>query len=180
MQSLIQGVTEAIPTSVSYDPYDAGIELMITPHISEGNLLQLSVTMTRSDFRETSDAEKPPDKTSSEIDTVVTLPNGSTVILGGLLKLSQAKGGTKVPFLGDLPILGGLFRSISNVDSQSQLYIFVKAEIIRADADNTDLNAISQKNRDTFEKHEQEFQDYQNWPSVKPKPMEPEKVLEAQ
>jgi type II secretory pathway component GspD/PulD (secretin) len=111
------------------------------------------------------------------------VPDRSTIILGGLLRLNQTKSGSKVPILGDLPLVGGLFRSISNSDIQSKLYIFVRAEVIRpAEARPQgagDIDVISQKNREAFEKHEQEFQNYQNWPGMNPKPVDPKKVLEA-
>ena len=76
------------------------------------------------------EGEKPPDSSSSDITTVVTIPDGSTIILGGMLKLNQSKAATKVPGLGDLPLLGGLFRGSHRSDLQKRLYIFVKAEII--------------------------------------------------
>ena len=173
-----------IETAVTYEPYEAGITLDITPHISEGKLLRLEVSLIRSDFGEKAAEGSPPDKTSSDITTIVTVPDGSTIILGGMLKLSQGKGGTKVPLLGDIPFVGGLFRSISTRDSQRKLYLFIKAEIIRpaetAIAGLPDLERISERNRMAFEKHEAEFQGYQDWPGIKPKPVEPFKVLDAQ
>ena len=168
--------------TVEYQSYDAGVTLEITPHISEGDLLRLEIAMTRSDFLP-SDPELPPDTTSSDIDTVVTVPDGSTIILGGLLKLNQAKGGSKVPVLGDIPLVGGLFRGTSNSDIQRKLYVFVKAEIIRPEDTAFamgDLERISGRNRAAFEKIEDEFQKYQDWPGIKPKPMDPLKVLEAE
>ena len=172
-----------IETAVTYEPYDAGITLDITPHISEGKLLRLEITLSRSDFTSAL-GEKPPDKTSSDISTIVTVPDGSTIILGGMLKLKQEKGGTKVPLLGDIPLVGGFFRSISTDDTQRKLYVFVKAEIIRpaenAVAGLPDLERISERNRMAFEKHEAEFQGYQNWPGIKSKPVAPFKVLDAQ
>ncbi|MGE5295213.1 MAG: secretin N-terminal domain-containing protein [Solirubrobacterales bacterium] len=171
-----------IETAVTYEPYEAGITLEITPHISDGDLLRLDVQLTRSDFTSTSD-EKPPDQTSSNVGTVVTVPDGSTIILGGMLKLNQNKGGSKVPILGDLPLIGGLFRSIDNSDVQRMLYIFVRAQVIRpADMSENnleDLKQISNENREAFEKHEQEFQDYQTWPGVKSKTVSPPRVLDA-
>jgi len=176
--------TTLIQTATDFTPYKAGIELLITPHISEGDLLRLDILLTRSDFLPGGDADKPPNTTESEVATAVTVPDGSTVILGGLLKLNQNKGGTKVPILGDLPLLGGLFRSVSNEDRQSKLYVFVKAEVIRPEEGLAhgleDLEKLSERNRLAFEKHEKEFQDYQSWPGVKAKPVHPEKVLEAQ
>jgi type II secretory pathway component GspD/PulD (secretin) len=118
------------------------------------------------------------------VDTQVTLPNGSTVILGGLLKMNQNKGGSKVPILGDIPLIGGLFRSINNEDTQSKLYVFVKAEIIRAaetaEHGIKDLERLSERNRTAFEGHELEFQNLQDWPGIKPKRVDPPKVLDAQ
>jgi type II secretory pathway component GspD/PulD (secretin) len=100
-----------------------------------------------------------------------------------MLKLSQSKGGSKVPILGDLPLVGGLFRSISNSDVQSKLYVFVRAEIIRPveaiAGTHEDLERISKQNRSDFEKHEEEFQKYQSWPGIKARPTDPEKVLDA-
>jgi len=171
-----------IETSVTYEPYEAGITLDITPHISQGDLLRMEIELTRSDFRETEDTEKPPDQTTSELKTTVFVPDASTIILGGLLRLNQNKGGTKVPILGDIPLVGGLFRTINNRDSQSKLYIFVKAEIIRPAGVLTEmrqLETISERNRKAFEKHEQEFQGYQSWPGIKSQPIDPPKVLEA-
>lgn len=172
-----------IETALDYEPYDAGITLGITPHISEGQLLRLEITLTRSDFTSIT-GDKPPDQTSSDINTVVTVPDGKTIILGGMLKLNQEKGGNKVPILGDLPLVGGVFRSVANSDIQSKLYVFVRAEIIRptdALAETPgDLERISERNRTAFEEHEAEFQGYQNWPGIKPKPIKPRSVLEAQ
>jgi general secretion pathway protein D len=168
-----------IETSLDYTAYDAGITLNITPHISEGHLLRLDISLVRSDFLPTEDQAKPPDTTASEVTTAVTVPDGSTIILGGLLKLNQNKGGKKVPLLGDVPLVGGLFRGVNNSDKQSKLYVFVKAEIIRPTDSAGELETLSQRNRDAFEQHEAKFQTYQNWPGVKPKPVEPAKVLDA-
>jgi type II secretory pathway component GspD/PulD (secretin) len=175
--------TSLIQTAVDYQSYEAGITLNITPHISQGDLLRLEIELTRSDFRPTEDMEKPPDQTASELKTTVFVPDASTIILGGLVRLNQNKGGTKVPILGDIPLVGGLFRSINNRDAQSKLYVFVKTEIIRPAGllanGAEDLQALSERNREAFEKHERQFQKYESWPGIKSKPVEPAKVLEA-
>jgi len=174
--------TNLVQTSVNYSPYKAGITLDITPHISEGELLRLDIVMTRSDFLKAS-ATKPPDVRENQVDTKATLPNGSTVILGGMLKMNQVKGGSKVPLLGDIPLLGGLFRSINNEDTQSKLYVFVKAEIIRPAETLAqgmrDLQVLSERDRTAFERHEEEFQNREQWPGIKAKPTEPARVLDA-
>ena len=180
--AVVEGSVGVVQTGVDYQGYDAGITLEIVPHISRGDLLRLDIKLERSDFG-TITGERPPDTTSNNIDTTVTVPDGSTIILGGLLKLNQSKGGTKVPILGDIPLIGGLFRSTSNSDLQRHMYVFVKAEIIRPDDKGFvggDLQRISDRNKEAFEESEIEFQDYRNWPGVKPRKMTPLKVLETQ
>ncbi|UCD51426.1 MAG: type II and III secretion system protein, partial [Phycisphaerales bacterium] len=175
--------TTLIETAVDYQSYEAGITLNITPHVSQGELLRLDIELTRSDFRETADDEKPPGTTASELTTTVFVQDGSTIILGGLVKRDQNKGSAKVPLLGDIPPVGGLFRSINNSETQNKLYVFVKAEIIRPggalDQSTAELDAISETNRTAFEQHEKEYQDHQDWPGLKPKPVDPQRVLEA-
>jgi len=175
--------TTLIQTSRDFQEYQAGIEMNITPHISEGDLLRLQIELIRSDFRETASVDRPPNKTESSVKTAVTVPDGSTIILGGMIKLNQHKGGTKVPLLGDIPLIGTLFRSVNNANTESKLYVFVKAEVIRPVAEHArgmeDLEKLSEKNRTAFEKHELEFQNYQDWPGIKPKAVRPPKVLDA-
>jgi type II secretory pathway component GspD/PulD (secretin) len=166
-----------------FDPYNAGIKLSIQPHISKGDQLRLMITLNRTDFRITEEvltSGRPPDQLSSDVTTVVTVPDNHTIILGGLEKLNQSKGGSKVPLLGDIPLVGGLFRSIANTDDQSRLYVFVKAHIIRPGEEfaGSDIEVVSAKNRRTFEKYEKEMQEHEDWPGIKPKPMDPLKVLE--
>ncbi len=117
----------------------------------------LIVKLERTDFLKRADLTKPPDATSSNIDTTVTVPDGKTIILGGMLKLNQSKGGNKVPLLGDIPLVGGLFRSTSDSADDSKLYIFVKANILRPETTLTglpELEKISERNRKALEENE--------------------------
>ncbi|MBE0534900.1 MAG: hypothetical protein IH624_04460 [Phycisphaerae bacterium] len=164
-----------------YQPYEAGLSLAIKPHISKGDNLSLDITLTRSDFLNLdSSTSKPPNTVTNDIVTKVTVPDSATIILGGLERINQSKGGSKVPILGDIPLIGGLFRSTDNRDEQSKLYVFIKAHILRPGSDLTSRAVIdiSNKNRRAFEKKETEMQEYQDWPGAKPKPMDPLHVLE--
>jgi type II secretory pathway component GspD/PulD (secretin) len=171
-----------IQTSVSYQAYNAGITLTIQPNIGEGDLLLLIVKLERSDFG-TQTGDAPPPSLASTVDTIVTVPNNKTIILGGLLKLNQSKGGSKVPLLGDIPLVGTLFRSTSDSVSDSKLYVFVKANILRPEATLeglSEIERISERNRAAFEKNEEMFQKYDDVPGIKPTPVDPEKVLDAE
>jgi len=184
IENLVPGTNNQNAFSTkTYTPYSAGITLTITPNISEGDLLLLQTKLTRSDFGTGGPAGGPPNTNESDIDTTVTVPNGRTIILGGMIKLNQSKGGTKVPLLGDIPLVGGLFRSTSNTARDSKLYIFVKANILRPEetiAGLPELERISDRNRTAFEEFEGKFQNQADWPGIKPAPMDPLKVLEAE
>ncbi len=180
----VPGTTSGlVQTSTTFQSYDAGITLDITPHISEGDLLRLDIKLQRSDFGILL-GTRPPDKKSSEVDTAVTLPNGTTAVLGGLVRLNETKGGSKVPIISNIPFIGGLFRNIHNKEEGEFLYMFVKAEIIRPDETAgrgmKELEVLSERNRQAFEKRELEYQTYQDWPGIKPKRVDPPKVLDAQ
>ena len=159
--------------------YPAKIELKIKPQISEGDLLRLEIEMLREDFVDPP-GDGPPDYAISNINTVVTVPDGSTIILGGLTKLNQKKGGGKVPGIGDLPLIGGLFRSIDNSDDEVRLYIFIKANILRPDNAGglAQLKEISRKKKAAFEEAEDQFQEYEDFPGTKATVFEPRHVLE--
>jgi|GEM_PF-862887 len=166
-------------TTREFVPIEASIELQITPHISEGNLLRLDVYMSRDDFGSRPLPGGPPDKATSEVTTTVFVPDDRTVILGGLVKLNQSKGGSKVPFLGDIPLIGAAFRSIDNSDIEKKLYVFLKANIVRPyDQDGlVDLQEISEEHKNAFERSESEFQEHEDIPGIPPKPTRPEGVL---
>lgn len=67
------------------------------------------------------------------INTQVLVENGETVVLGGILDESKVDSTTKVPFLGDIPILGRLFRTDSNSDEREELLIFVTPKVLKDD-----------------------------------------------
>jgi general secretion pathway protein D len=180
-QGTTGGVLNPVYTT-AYKPYEAKIELVIKPHISEGNLLRLEVTMVREDFKNIVE-NKPPDYTKSNITTIVTVPDGSTIILGGLTKLNQEKDTSKVPLLGDIPLVGALFRGVNNKTNDTHLYVFVKANILRPSeiaGGPGQLTSISDKNKAAFEDAERSFQTHQDIPGIEPEPIEPLRVLEAE
>jgi general secretion pathway protein D len=174
-----------VSSSYTFDEFPSGIQLDITPHISKGDLLRLEITMTRSSQGTPSGGENvpPPPKIENNIDTIVTVPDKGTIILGGIIQLDQQKQTWKVPLLGDLPLVGGLFRKIGNSSNDTRLYIFVKGEILRPDdsfAGLPDLQQISDRHKIAFEEFEKKFQSYQDWPGIEPKPVDPLRVLDAQ
>ncbi|MBV9619519.1 MAG: type IV pilus secretin PilQ, partial [Gammaproteobacteria bacterium] len=65
------------------------------------------------------------------ITTQVLVNDGQTVVLGGILETTQREDDTKVPYLGDIPVLGHLFKQTSHKDDKDELMIFITPKIVR-------------------------------------------------
>jgi general secretion pathway protein D len=139
-------------TTNSFETVTAGIRLSISPTISAGNYLRLRVRIEVSDFQPASSALEgaPPDIISREIETPVTVPDGHTIILGGLRLRASRKSESKIPWLGDLPLIGWLFRSTSDQIDDRYLYVFITAHII--DTDFALLDEISSAREQDYER----------------------------
>ncbi|HEY0339412.1 MAG TPA: hypothetical protein VGC34_01285, partial [Steroidobacteraceae bacterium] len=68
---------------------------------------------------------------TKEIATQVLVNDGQTVVLGGILQTTTRDTSTKVPYLGDIPVLGNLFKTTSKTDDKDELLIFVTPKIVR-------------------------------------------------
>jgi len=127
---------------------DAGIELNISPSISSNNYLRLNVNLTVSRFLTAFDpaSVSPGVKTTRQIQTQVTIPSGSTMILGGVIEDKESDTKSGIPLLKDIPILGYLFRNSSSQKSKTNLYFFLTPHILDED-DFQDLADISFKKK---------------------------------
>jgi general secretion pathway protein D len=119
----------------NFSPVEAGIRLVISPTISAGNYLRLRVKIEVSNFGPASSGLEgaPPDITKREIETPVTLPDGHTAILGGLVSTTALDSLSKVPWFGDLPLIGWMFRSSRDEQRDRYLYVFITPHIIDTD-----------------------------------------------
>ncbi len=146
---------------IEFNEYqEAGTTLEIVPHISEGNFLQLDITLTVDSFDGQSSGNIPPPKSNNELTTMVTVPDGKTIILGGLTTQTNSIDVKKVPVLGDLPLVGALFRNTARSNINSVLYVFVRAHIVRSQGENSefqDLERLSQPEIDKVKKGEDAY-----------------------
>jgi len=106
---------------------EAVLKLEVTPQITPDDniIMDLLVKKDRPDF---SQAGPPIQK--REVQTQVRVKNGETVVLGGVYETSSTENVNKVPFFGDLPIIGVLFRNRSESNDKTELLIFVTPKII--------------------------------------------------
>ena len=111
---------------------DAVLELKVTPTITADNRVYLEINVTKDSldkFLQTPQGQVPQISTQS-VNTNVLVDNGQTVVLGGIYEVDKDTSVTKVPGLGDIPILGALFRSTSRDSSKAELLIFVTPRIL--------------------------------------------------
>lgn len=111
----------------------AGTTIEVTPHISEADRLQLKYRITRNDFTGTGTAGVPPPRQTDEIVSEVVIPDGHTLIVGGLNRTSMDESIDSFPFLENIPVIRKLVSSESANGKQTSLFIFLKPVILRDD-----------------------------------------------
>ncbi len=106
--------------------------LMISPHISEGGYLRLECKVKIEKFtKESVDPTIPPPKTSREITTKeIMVPNGGTMVIGGIVTQDKSTSVQGVPILSELPLLGWMFRRQQDSEEKRTLYIFLTPYIM--------------------------------------------------
>ncbi|MHC4717338.1 MAG: type II secretion system protein GspD, partial [Planctomycetota bacterium] len=111
----------------------AGSTLTVTPRISEGDHLQLQYSVTLNSFTGEGGDGVPPPRQTNNLTSEVTVPDGYAVIVGGLKRRDQSDTASKIPFLGDIPVLGRLFSLTDQGDTESTLFVFIRPVILRDD-----------------------------------------------
>ncbi len=130
-------------TQESFSGYqEAGIELTISPSISASRYLRLGVSLKVSNFTGSFQGSIPPPRITRELQTSVNVPDGDTMVIGGIVTDNKRESIDKVPWLGDIPILGFLFRRESDSNDRTTLYFFVTPHIMH-DVDFADLAEVS-------------------------------------
>lgn len=128
------GETEFVNVPQDFKERDVGILLNVTPSVGKDLHTMTLVLMPEvsqfSQFRDLGGGVTVPEFTSSQLTTSVVIEDGQTVVLGGLMKDATSKTVTKVPVLGDLPVIGGLFRQKEESSTRKNLLIFITARIL--------------------------------------------------
>lgn len=116
-----QVATSSGATSIQFRK--ANLKLEVTPQITpEGNII-LDVDVTKDSVGQVTTAGFAID--TKHVNTKVLVENGGTVVLGGIFQVTELQNTTKVPLLGDIPVLGYLFRNNSRSTNKSELLIFI-------------------------------------------------------
>ena len=126
----------------NYSREDIGITLKVKPRLSSNNKVSLEIETTIEDIVPGSGATADrPTTTKRSVKTNAIVNHAETIILGGLIKSADGKSQTKIPILGDIPIIGRLFTSNGNSSSKVNVVIYITPYILKKSADLTSLRA---------------------------------------
>lgn len=141
-------------TTTAGEFVEAGITMNVTPQISQDGYITLELDLDITNF--TGESATPgvsPPRQRRRITTFVTVPDASTVVVGGLKSSTSSKTVSKIPLLGDIPLLGELFKSQRTVERRTNLYIFLRPKILKDanfdDYKDVSLETLREAERDT-------------------------------
>lgn len=148
ISSLLGGLGQ----QVQYE--DVGITLRIKPQINESKYVRLEVDQEVSSIGAPSDLG--PTRSNRSIKTIVLVKDQSTIVIGGLIRDDENETETKVPFFGDIPLIGVLFRTKNSVKTKQNLVLMLTPYIIE---DEGDLRKIAERKRQEREELLKLFQE---------------------
>ncbi|MEL6915778.1 MAG: type II secretion system secretin GspD [Pseudomonadota bacterium] len=132
---------------------DVGITMDVRPRITAGGVVELEIAQEVSSLSNTAVAGAADIITNRRvINTIVLADDGGTVVLGGLITDDRLNSEQKVPVLGDVPVVGNLFRSRSNTGTKRTLFVFLRPTIMR---NASDMRAASEQRFNRLRRAEQ-------------------------
>jgi general secretion pathway protein D len=111
----------------------AGTTISVEPHISEDDYLQLAYSIELSNFTGTGSNGLPPPSVKNSVDSTVTVPDGNTIVVGGLKVRNFRESRETIPFIELIPYADWLFGSRSNANTNQTLFVFIRPTILRDD-----------------------------------------------
>jgi general secretion pathway protein D len=136
----------------SYEYRDVGTILKVTPQISDNDTVRLNIGLEVSLLESTTDFK--PTTLKRTIDTSVLVKDSETVVIGGLIENSPARSENKVPLLGDIPLLGRLFKYETQSRQKTNLLVFLTPRVLKKSSDASHLDQEKEGRFDPVQKSE--------------------------
>ncbi|MBX3408179.1 MAG: hypothetical protein KF869_15610 [Phycisphaeraceae bacterium] len=111
--------------------FDAGTVITVRPQIAEGDHLVLDYQVRLSSFTGSATANLPPPRQENSVTSIATIPDGYTVVVGGLEAITDGEGESRVPGIGAIPIIGELFKNRTSQRSRARFFVFLRANVMR-------------------------------------------------
>ena len=166
-QTIVGGTTNAVTATSQY--IDTGVLLQVTPHINSGGLVTLDVNAEVSNALPSGSADPtiaPPIATRS-VQTLLSVPNGETMVMGGLITEEKDANSAGLPLISRIPVFGGLFGSQDLKNNRTELVLFITPKVVD---DANDVRRIIDDLRRKMERLEDVFPASKNAPD---KPVQP-------
>jgi len=133
-------ITDSGQTQSQVEYEDVGIKLLVTPHINPDGYVNLEVNPEISALNSGSNVQiseglTAPTFTKRSAETVVTVKDGETIVIGGLIQTTEDERETKVPIVGDLPYVGNLFRAQTSTRRRTELLMVLTVNVLRDEHD---------------------------------------------
>jgi general secretion pathway protein D len=149
-------------TFESFEYRDVGKILKITPHVTEDRLvrMQINLEVTAIDQQATlTTSSTLPVTLKRTVDTTVIIKDQQTVVIGGLIDDTTTGSENKVPVLGDMPLLGWLFRKQKDESTKTNLYVFLTPRVIKNPGEASGIYQQKKKQLDTIKKGDIKYYD---------------------
>ena len=141
----------------SFEYRDVGTTLKITPQINQERMVRLQITQELTKL-ESEIGDPRPTTLKRSITTTVTVKDSDTIVIGGLIDEASSDTVNKVPLLGDIPILGWLFKSKAAGDEKTNLYVFLTPRVVLHPSEAAGI--YQDKRRDLEQMDEEELERY--------------------
>ena len=132
-----------------------GLKLVVTPKIDEDNYITMIVHPEVSTARRVAEVDNALAIDTTQADTTMMVKDGETIVLGGLMKDTKSTTEKKIPFLGDIPILGWFFRSTEKEVKKTEILIFITPHILtnenRESVSRKEIEAIMERTQTSFD-----------------------------
>ena len=159
------GTASSVTPFQTIERKDVGVQLRVKPQITEGGTVRLVVYEEVSRVSDTTNPAGIITNTRT-LESTVLVEDGQIIVLGGLIQDSQSDTTQKLPFLGDIPIAGALFRYDTKAKSKTNLMVFLRPTIVR---NSTTGNALTTDRYDYIIGEQKSIRvDPSRWPPVLP------------
>ena len=139
-QSAVSVTDPGAPLVNSTSYRDTGVILTVTPRVRAGGMVEVEVSQEVSNVAETTTSNiDSPTISQRSLESVLAMPSGATAVLGGLMSSTRTFNETGVPYLRNVPVLGGAFRSQSNVERRTELIILIAPTVVPTQEPITDI-----------------------------------------
>jgi type IV pilus assembly protein PilQ len=124
-------IQTTINNTISVQYINATLQLTVTPQVTDDNNVFLVIEV-RNDSVGAAISGVGPEINTQQATTSVLVPDGGTVVFGGITVTSRSKSATYVPLLGNIPVLGHLFKTSNTSDQDQELLFFVSPTVLES------------------------------------------------